>query len=342
MYFRRRHFVPPFCPNPDCHFHLNPSDWHYRKAGFFLRKSKPYRIQRFQCLHCKRWFSTQTFSTTYWLKRPDLLPILFHRVLACSALRQIAHELTVAPSTIQRQLERLGRHCLLFQHLHRPRPNEPLVIDGFETFEFSHYFPFHINVAVGAQSHFIYAFTDAELRRKGRMTDQQKARRGELERTLGRPDPEAIQKEIAHLLEIALPGGGEVEIHSDEHPAYPRAFPQVPGLVVTRHQTTSAVHPRTPANPLFPVNLLDLLIRHSGANHKRKTIAFSKRRQSAAERMAILQVWRNFMKFFSEKKRDASPGERLGLMKGKLSVRDLLRRRLFPSVVGLPDRLMRY
>ena len=48
------------------------------------------------------------------------------------------------------------------------------------------------------------------------------------------------------------------------------------------------------------------------------------------------------MKSFSEKRRDPSPAERLGLMKGKLSVRDLLRRRLFPSVVGLPRRLMAY
>jgi hypothetical protein len=105
---------------------------------------------------------------------------------------------------------------------------------------------------------------------------------------------------------------------------------------------TPSKQARTPANPLFPVNLLDLLIRHTGANHKRETIAFSKRRQGAAERMAILQVWRNFMKSFSEKKGGASPAERLGLMEGKLEVGELLSRRLFPAVVGLPKRLMRY
>jgi hypothetical protein len=37
----------------------------------------------------------------------------------------------------------------------------------------------------------------------------------------------------------------------------------------------------TAQNPLFPVNLADLLLRHSSANHKRETIAFSKRRQGA-------------------------------------------------------------
>ena len=44
---------------------------------------------------------------------------------------------------------------------------------------------------------------------------------------------------------------------------------------------------RTPQNPLFPVNLSDLLIRHTGGNHKRETIAFSKRRQGALYRIAV-------------------------------------------------------
>ena len=57
------------------------------------------------------------------------------------------------------------------------------------------------------------------------------------------------------------------------------------------------------------MNLLDLLIRHSSANHKRETIAFSKRRQSAAERLFVLVVWRNYLKSFSERKRDATPAQ---------------------------------
>jgi len=330
-------FRPPHCPNPACRFHRDPGCWPHKRAGFYTRNSKPHRIQRFLCLHCRRHFSTQTFSTTYWLKLPDFLPMLFYRSLACSALRQIARELDVAPSTVMRQ-----SHCLLFQGLHTPAPDEPLVIDGFESFEFSQYFPFHLNLAVGAHSHFLYAFTDAELRRKGRMTPAQKARRTHLELKLGRADPKAIEKEVAALLRIVAPSGGSVEIRSDEHKAYPRAFLRVAGLQVRRHQVVSSKRPRDHRNPLFAVNLLDLLIRHSGANHKRETIAFSKRRQAAAERLAILQVWRNFMKSFSEKRRDGSPAERLGLMEGKLRVEELLKGRLFPGLVALPERLMRY
>jgi hypothetical protein len=264
-------------------------------------------------------------------------------VLSCSGYRQIAREFGVSPTTVLRQVARLGRHCWLVQELHRPRAPlaEPLVIDGFESFELSQYWPLHINTAVGTHSHFVYAFTDSELRRKGRMTPHQRRRRAELEEKYGRPDPKSIEREVAELLRLVVRRPGSVEVRSDEHPAYPRAFRRLAAIEVT-HRVTHSTRPRTPQNPLFPANLLDLLIRHNGSNHKRETIAFSKRRQSAVERMAMLQVWRNFMKPVSERRRDATPAERLGITRRRWRIRDVLARRLFPSRVSLPARLMMY
>jgi hypothetical protein len=97
-----------------------------------------------------------------------------------------------------------------------------------------------------------------------------------------------------------------------------------------------------PQNPLFAVNATDLLTRHSSANHKRETIAFSKRRQSAVERHWLFAVWKNYVKPFSEQKRDATPAQRLGVLSSRLSVRDVLAERLFPSRIRLPARLQRY
>jgi transposase-like protein len=339
----RKGFIPPHCPNPACRYHKDPEGWPWKKAGFYRRKTRPLKVQRFQCLHCHRFFGRQTFSPTYWLKRPDVYSSLFLRLLACSAFRQIARQFGVAPSTVLNQTARLGRHCLLFQKAHGPQypPPEPVVIDGFESFEFSQFFPTHFHLAVGSLSHFFYAFTDSELRRKGRMTPAQAKRRKELESLVGRPDPKSIEKEVAHLLRLVIAGAKEAVFRSDDHPAYPRAFLRVEGVAIT-HEITSSKERRTAANPLFPVNLLDLLIRHNGANHKRETIAFSKRRQSAAERLAILQVWRNFVKPFSERRQDESPAQRLGLTDHRLSVTEILAKRLFPSIIRLPRRLQRY
>jgi len=334
---------PPFCPNPVCAFHRDPRGWRFKRKGYFVRRAPPHRVQRYRCSHCGRSFSSQTFSTTYWLRQPALLPIVFLRLLACSAYRQIARELRISPTTVLRHAARLGRHCLLFHESLRPKAalREPLVIDGFESFEFSQYTPIHFHLAVGARSHFLYGFTDSELRRKGRMTAHQKQRRAELEARFGRPDPRSIELEMAALLGIVVAPGAELGLHSDEHPAYPRALRRLPDRRFA-HVVTSAREPRTPHNPLFPVNLADLLIRHSSANHKRETIAFSKRRQSAAERLAVLLVWRNTMKSFSERRRDASPAERLGLMNHKLAVEDVLAVRLFPTRVPLPERWEAY
>jgi transposase-like protein len=334
---------PPHCPNPGCVFHRDPAGWRFRRFGFFARRCQPRRIQRYRCSHCRRTFSSQTFSTTYWLRRPELLPVVYEGLVACSGFRQIARAHFASPSTIQTHSTRLGRHALLIHAERRPRhpPLEPVVIDGFESFEHSQYYPFHANLAVGARSHFLYAFTDAELRRKGRMTPHQKSRRGVLEARYGRPDSKAVEREVAALLHMVGAPRSTLEIHSDEHRAYPRALRRLEGLSV-RHHVTNSRAPRTTRNPLFPVNRMDLLIRHSGANHKRETIAFSKRRQSALERLAIFAVWVNFQKSRSEKRRDETPAQAIGLASRRLTTADILASRRFPSLVALPERWRPY
>jgi len=107
------------------------------------------------------------------------------------------------------------------------------------------------------------------------------------------------------------------------------------------HEATSSKQARTTANPLFPVNLADMLLRHSSANHKRETIAFSKRRQGAMYRMAIWTVWRNYIKDRSENRRVGPPALGIGLIQRALTVRDVLSERLFPDRLGISGWLTR-
>jgi transposase-like protein len=338
-----RPFVPPFCPRTDCPHHRCRDGWRYKRAGTYTRRCAPRTIQRFRCGHCGVTFSTQTFSTSYYLKRPELLEPLLFRLLACSGYRQIAREARCAPTTAMRQAARLGRHALLFLAQHRPPGPlaEPLVVDGFESFAYSQYQPLHLNVAVGAASHFVYAFTHARLRRKGRMTARQRRRRAALERRHGRADPKAIERTVAQLLRLAAPAPQPLTVRSDEHPAYPRALRRLEGYAI-RHECTPSVAARTPGNPLFPVNLLDLLLRHNNAHLKRESIAFAKRHQAVIERAALLLLWRNFSKPFSENHGGGTPAMRLGLRPTPLSPRQLLRERLFPSRVALPEPWQAY
>jgi transposase-like protein len=336
-------YRPPHCPRSDCRYHGCADGWRWVRHGAYRRRCEPRIIPRYRCRHCGHTFSAQSFSPSYWLKRPELLLAVGQRLLACSGYRQIAREARCAPTTVMGHAARLGRHALLYLHAHRPRAplGEPLVIDGFESFAYSHYHPLHLNLGVGAESHYAYGFTVSELRRKGRMSARQKRRRAALEARCGRPDPRAIERGMATLLGLALPAPQALTVRSDEHDAYPRALARCPHLTV-RHERTSSLQARTRHNPLFPVNRLDLLLRHNLANHKRETISFSKLIPSVIERAALLLVFLNFTKPFSERHGGGTPAMRLGLRARPVPMAEILATRLFPARVALPAEWQRY
>lgn len=237
----------------------------------------------------------------------------------------MSRALRCSPETVAHQIARLGRHCLLVQarELRRIPTLDEIAIDGFETFEWSQYFPFHHNVAVDVRSGYFLYHTDSPLRRKGRMRPQQKARRAQLEKALGRAPSRAVEDGVRELLS---PIASEA-IRSDDHVAYSRAVRALGRGVF--HRTTSSTRRRDRHNPLWEINLLDLLIRHSTAAHKRETIAWAKRRQASVEKLAIFQVWRNYMKRRREKGDQVTPAMLLGLAIRPWRIRDLLKERLF-------------
>jgi len=330
--------TPPFCPNDRCRYHTgSTTSWRWVRAGFYSRRASPQRIQRFRCDHCRRYFSEQTFRTTYWLKCPKLLAESFHAMTHCTGFRQLARKLECSPQTILGQVRRLGRHCQLFHERLRAKGEfgEALALDGLRTYEYSQYHPSEFHLLVGRDSHFIHGFTHSELRRSGTMTPPQRAHRLALEREHGRPDPRSVEREVARLVGIVAAGARRLVLHTDEHQAYPRALTRLRGLEV-EHRTISSRAARTTHNPLWPINLLDGLIRHSCANHKRETIAFSKETGSSIARMWVLVVWRNYVKWFSERRRSGTPAMRAGLCARRLSVKEILQERLFPGRVDLP------
>ena len=173
------------------------------------------------------------------------------------------------------------------------------------------------------------------------MKKKQRRRREELESKLGRPDPRSVEHDFAHLLEIVASEPQKLELHTDEHRDYPRSVRRLKHLEI-EHKTISSRALRTADNPLFAINLLDLLIRHGSANHKRETIAQSKRRACAAERLAIFMVWRNWMRPYSILRGGKTPAMRLGIANHKVGVDELLKERYFPSRIELPRRWQQY
>jgi transposase-like protein len=341
-----RRFTPPHCPNPRCRFHLDSTGWRFKRAGFYDRLTRPFRVQRYRCATCRRAFSSQTFSVTYWLRRPELLEAVFHAEVGGSGHRQIARQHGVAHSTIQRLVARLGRHCLLVHETFRKRAtarlaSEPVVMDGLGSFAGSQYSPLEITGLVGARSYYSHDFVVTEQRRRGTMTEQQKRRRTLREKRFGRPDPGALRKDVLELLRATLPKARPIELRTDEKREYVTALRRLSEPQI-EHSTTNSKEPRTPRNPLFAVNAHHMFLRHSGANHKRETIAFSKRIQGVIYRHAIFQVWQNLVKPAAERDPTTAPAQRLGVTDRRWTVAELLAVRRFPTRRSMRRRVVEY
>jgi transposase-like protein len=343
---RRSPFRPPHCPNPHCDFHLDSTGWRFKKAGFFARRTKPHLVQRYRCFTCKRAFSEQTFSPTYWMKRPDLLEEVFHGEISCSGHRQMARRHGVSHTTIQAIVERLGRHCILIHETFRPRAreklaSEPVIMDGLGAFAGGQFWPVEVTDLMGAKSYYNHDFMATELRRSGRMTVQQKKRRAEYERKLGRPDPAALRKDVLELMRSTLPEEGPVELRTDEKTEYAWSLKQLQNPEI-EHLTTHSKRPRTAKNPLFAVNSHHMFMRHSAGNHKRETVAFSKKIAAVIYRHAIFQVWKNLVKSASERHPGQTPAQRLGVTGKRWTVSELLAVRRFPRRYEMSARMQDY
>jgi hypothetical protein len=140
---------------------------------------------------------------------------------------------------------------------------------------------------------------------------------------------------MRELLEVTLGDQPTAIVYSDDHSAYKRSLKGLATQI--DHRVTPGRAHRDKKNSMWEINLLDLVIRHCSANHKRETIAYSKRRQASAERLAILMVWRNYIKGRREKVRGSpTPAMERGMMGWPLEIEELLQMRIFRTRCELP------
>ncbi len=337
-------FRPPFCPWRECPQH-RPSARaiaRFHRHGHYRKRSSPDPIPRFRCCACRRTCSLQTFSCTYYLKRPELGPPIAAALEGGSAHRQIARSLRCAPSTVTHRAARLGRHALLLlDHALQTGPplDEPLVVDHFETFAFSQDFPFGVATLVGARSWFVYGLDPAPHEPGGSPRRRSQAdppdRRG------------GYRASFARVLDAALRltrPSSPLHLLTDGHEAYLDALERHRARHRIRHHRFPNPKgrrkgvPRTPEMrrrdaAMFPVDLLHRLFRHTCAHHRRETIAFGRRLNALMERLFLTAVWRNFVKRRSERKPrpPVTPAMRRGLTDAPWSWERVLAQRLFPT-----------
>jgi hypothetical protein len=285
--------------------------------------------------------SRQTFSTTYYLKRPSLLVAVASGLSACSAHRQIARSSHCAKTSVTRMAERLGRHAILFHARCRdqlPGVRETIVHDHFEAFIGLQQRALGVGTAVGFDSWFVYDIDPAPHRGSGRRPDRKAAR--ELLSSPKRSYVESIKRTVRGLIthvsqeqRLVLNVDGRLDYLAATNAS------DLKSRVVLRVYPNPKRGPKgTPRSPearerdraMFPVDQLHQLLRHSCADHKRETIAFGRRLESILGRAHLLAVWKNFIKCRSERRPDrTTPAMRLGLTETRWRWERILSRRLF-------------
>lgn len=308
-------YSPPFCPSPHCTNHHEPRLHWYNRRGFYYSQRSG-KTQRYFCKSCTRCFSRHTFSLDYWVHQKLNYERIYRSINSASGILDIAREFGVTDKVILNRLQRLARQSIGMQLslLNDHSIDEDLVIDGFESFVYSQYFPNNYTIAVGAESQFLYCTDYAQMRRKGRMTKRQKARRDvlnkkypiaakEIDRSFGE-----CFASIKHLWNHQSTKCKE--LRTDQKLEYQRELNENRDWANElecgqyKHIRISSRAERNTSNPLMAVNYFDREIRKDQANHVRQTLQWSKKVSNSMDRMMIYGNYHNFRKQYRIKEGD--------------------------------------
>lgn len=343
-----RSFEPPHCPNDACSF-FHPArraEWRVHRDGFERIRRAPGWVVRFRCQSCGRCFRNSTFRLDYWKKIAGLHARVFDLLTNGQCIRQAARTLRVAPNTvILRQRQLAGQALILLLEMQRAlrkrlqAKDARCVLDGLRDAAGSHYEPCDVQITALAKTQVVFDADLIGLRRSGSMTDEQRRIRAERERRLGLPERGRRVRQTKKTLELfvgMLAEGVNGLCDTDKEPDYVRGHGQLDerDRARVRHRRTSSRARRDASNPLWRINHLDRLLRHSLANLKRETIAQAKTAAGLFDRVLLGVAWINHVKGISERRRrDArtTPAMLIGLDHRPRRARSLFRRRRFPD-----------
>lgn len=256
----------------------------------------------------------------------------------------ISKKLKVAEGTIRERLKTMARQSLIFEKENFPdKIRENIAYDGFETFTHSQFSPCYINTAVGGQSMFVYHNTLSPLNRKGRMTEAQKIKHGELIKKHGLYPQDSVYEETVYIFKNLSSKAPGLTLFTDKHKSYERAVKSFDFRMV--HEKVDSELRRDPSNPLFPINRLHNLYRHFFSSQQRETISFQKHEAALLEKMQLMKIYQNFMKpkfvkknKFDPKAHEWSPAMYVGVAEKILCFEDIFAIRKHVSQVRLDDK----
>ncbi len=317
---RKPRFAVPFCSNPNCpcFHHPPPATQWCVDHGVYHTKAHG-TVARARCLICGKTFSRQTYQVSYYTKvHVDLARMLLELVGGAS-VRGISRAHGCSFGSIVNRIDRLCRQAITMHQdvLGRLCLREALVADGFVDFTVSQYFPDVVTMVSGKRTQMIYNFAHCVVRRRGRMTEEQRHHRHVLEtvyRAEAHGERDALAEVLIDTLSVIDTMGRKVELYTDEHTEYPPAIRRLRSVLPHFKRADQFSHYRVNSrvahaqrSPLFSANYLDRQLRLSLAAHRRETICFGRNESSNLARLVLYMVWHNYNKPYRINGRSEQP-----------------------------------
>ncbi len=319
-------FEPPRCPNRTCSQHRLPTPRFYRRVGSYRPRCRTVPVPRFECRECGKGFSYQTFRMDYRDRRPHDNAPLFCSLVSGTSIRQASRMLHLSCNSAQMKFRKMARNLAILNRslLTQMPANQVVCLDEAESFEHRSITPVTIPVVVDVRTKLVIATDVAPIRRSARAGSPRQLRLQRFEGQhgkrvdRGRNSVRRVFGRLARLLDKK-----PALLLTDEKRSYAVECRRRFGDSV-QHVTVSSRLPRTPANPLFSVNLTEAMMRDNNCRLHRRTWAVSKRSRMLRLQLALFTAYRNWHRprtNFDPPER--TPGSMLGLCP-HLRVADLL------------------
>lgn len=271
----------PICPSVSCFIPVSgPKISRVVRAGFYYRRIARRKVQRFRCLNCGLFFSTQTHDPLYYQKRPDLNVKV--RDLLCSQVsqRRCAKLLGVSRRTVVNKFRFMARLAAIANEERRQRlaqtPVEAAQFDDLITSIHSKCKPVSVSIAVAAKSREILGVHVSEIPARHPLIEVS------LEKYGPRKDerPQGLRRLFLGLRRATTPA---CRLYSDCDPEYPshvaRHFPEARYLRFQARKARTAGFgelKRIGFDPLFSLNHTCAMLRANLNRLARRTWCTSK------------------------------------------------------------------
>ena len=294
-------FEPPRCPNFSCPMFRDPKPRFFLRKGFYLPKCRSVPVPRFRCKGCGLGFSRQTFRVDYRDHKPHLNAPLVRLLASGLGLRQSARILPMARKSTEMKFRKMARQLSFLQgNLREQFPvGSEFELDELITFETCKVTrPLALPVLIEAKSLLVVAAEPATLRPFGKTTARRTTKIEKYEERHGRR-PDRSRRSILRVLASAgrwtrhLP---KVVLRTDKKDLYRTLAQQVFGEARIEHLQFSSRLPRSPANPIFRINLTAAIARDLNGRLRRRSWLASKQRHFLELQLGIFMTYRNFVR----------------------------------------------